>query len=215
MTTHSSCTVFTPRKVDPGWAISDHLCYSIAIAEYSGCPSFWGNADNIHRWTRNLCTKFWKWVPMKRNRETNEAFQKHLYHQVNQTIQWDKSCSAMMCAFLSQYPHGFHDGLPHVQFGTCWDRVPLFVYIVNIISMTLHTAIFSRVIHVEICVNVTPENTIKKCCIDLPSPQYSKERSGGASSHKSAWRMPRGSSLATRWPRIWEMCVCRRLVTEA
>ena len=32
------------------------------------------------KWTRHLRTKIRKWVPTKRNREKNAAFQKHLYH---------------------------------------------------------------------------------------------------------------------------------------
>ena len=49
------------------------------VAVSSGRASFWGAC--VHRkWKRNLRTKIRKCVTTKRNRETNDAFQKHLYH---------------------------------------------------------------------------------------------------------------------------------------
>ena len=54
-----------------------------------------------------------KCVPAKRNRKTNDAFQKHLDHRVHRTIQ-RKCCSQTMHAFRSQYPRAFRDRLPLV-----------------------------------------------------------------------------------------------------
>ena len=62
----------------------------------SGRASFWGDAYTVRKWTRNLRTKLRKCVPTKRNRETNDAFQKHFFHRVHQTIQRNKCCSQMM-----------------------------------------------------------------------------------------------------------------------
>ena len=45
----------------------------------SGRGSFWGDAHTACKGTTNLCTKFPKCVPTKRNREMNDAFQNHLF----------------------------------------------------------------------------------------------------------------------------------------
>ena len=41
----------------------------------SSCTSFWGDVYTVRKWRRNLRTKTPKCVLMKRNRETNDAFQ--------------------------------------------------------------------------------------------------------------------------------------------
>ena len=50
---------------------------------FSGRASFWGDAYTARKWTTNLRTKIQKCVPTKRNRETNDAFQKVPFHWVS------------------------------------------------------------------------------------------------------------------------------------
>ena len=49
-----------------------------AWGSISGRTSFWGDAYTVCKWTRNLRTKIQKYVPRKRSRKTNDAFQKQL-----------------------------------------------------------------------------------------------------------------------------------------
>ena len=49
----------------------------------SGCASFWRDVHTVRMWARNLRAKIRKCVPTIRSRETNGAFQKHLYQQSN------------------------------------------------------------------------------------------------------------------------------------
>ena len=109
----------------------------------SGHAGFW---DALH--PTQVDEKF----AYRRNRETNGAFQKHIYH--HQTIQRNEMF-ANDARFLSQYSRAFRDGFPHAQFDARWDRVPLFAYAVRITSMTLRTATFLCVLCAEICVNAT------------------------------------------------------------
>ena len=77
----------------------------------------------MRKWTRNLRTKIRKCVPTKRNRERNDAFQKYLYHRVQQTIQ---------------------------RIETWGSRVPFCTYAVRVASMILCTARFLCATHAEI-----------------------------------------------------------------
>ena len=59
--------------------------------------------NTVRTWTKNLRTQIQKCVLMKRNRETNDAFQKHFYHPAHQTIQRNERLLAKMRAFLTRY----------------------------------------------------------------------------------------------------------------
>ena len=64
---------------------------------HGGRASFWGDPYTLRKWTRNLYTKIRKCVPTKRNREKNDAFQKHLHRRVHHTIQRNKMLFANAC----------------------------------------------------------------------------------------------------------------------
>ena len=58
----------------------------------SGRASFWGDAYTLNGSGWEICVKrLRKCVPTRRNRETNDAFQKHFYYRVHQTIQQNKT----------------------------------------------------------------------------------------------------------------------------
>ena len=94
----------------------------------SGRASFWGDAYTVRKWTRNLrMYKIRKCVPTRRNRETNDAFQKHFYYQVHQTIQQDE----MFFTNDARFSFAIFECLrwsfaSRVLFETCSDWVPLY-----------------------------------------------------------------------------------------
>ena len=72
-----------------------------SVFKFRDSIAVWGDVYTIHKWMRNLLKKIQKYVPTKRNRETNCALQKHRYHQVHQMIQRNTYLSA------------FHDLTPY------------------------------------------------------------------------------------------------------
>ena len=48
-------------------------------------PSCCGDTYTAHKWTRNMRTKNSDMHTIDRNGETNDTFQKHLYHVIQQT----------------------------------------------------------------------------------------------------------------------------------
>ena len=60
--------------------------------------------------------------------------------------------------------------------------------------------IFSSLLSVWNCAQM--QFFVFKIVHNSPSPQYSRERSAGIESERSACRIPRGSSCALLWPRI-------------
>ena len=87
----------------------------------------------------------------QRNRETNGAFQKHLYH--HRTIQRN---TEMLFSNDARFPFTTLACLPW-SFASCSLRraETLFAYAVRIASMILRTARFLCVLYAEICVNAT------------------------------------------------------------
>ena len=66
----------------------------------SGRASFWGACVHRTQVDKKFAYKIQRYVPTKRNRETNDAFQKHLYHRIHQTIQRNKMLFANDARFL-------------------------------------------------------------------------------------------------------------------
>ena len=67
------------------WMDNDAFLQQVTLLSYGSDHTssgrvcgFWGDAYTVRKWTRNLGTKIRK--SYRRNRETNGAFQKHLYH---------------------------------------------------------------------------------------------------------------------------------------
>ena len=92
-------------------------------------------------------------MPTKRNRETNDAFKKHLYHRVHQTIQRNK-----MFANDARFPFKI---LECVE-----TESRLSAHAVRSASMILRTARFLCGPYAEICVNAIPDRD--KLSVDNP-----------------------------------------------
>ena len=85
---------YTSEWVREYWVVSEYKWVSAWLGCYAAVALAFANT--VRKWTRNLHTKSRICVPTKRNRETNDAFQK-------QTVR----------AFPSQYSRAFRDRLSH------------------------------------------------------------------------------------------------------
>ena len=81
------------------------------VARTSGRTSLWRDAYTVRKWTKNLRTKIRN--AYGGNRETNGAFQMHIYH-LKRFSKLVQLCSQTMHAFLSRYSRAFRDRLPRV-----------------------------------------------------------------------------------------------------
>ena len=103
----------------------------------------------VRKWMRNLRTKIRKCVPTEkkkqRSRETNNALQKYLYHQVdNNSTKWN-----VLFANDARFPFMI---LAYLVVSDVLRLGPLFIA-----SMILRTSRFiMRNVHAEICLNATP-----------------------------------------------------------
>ena len=101
----------------------------------------------ISTWTRNLRTRIRKCVPTKRNRGTNAAFQKHIYHRVHQTISRNKILFANDARFLLTMLACLQWSFASTHFET--SRLLRTLYAPRPLFCV-------RLVYGEICVNATP-----------------------------------------------------------